>query len=240
MPDYLKGVAEIGGDVNALPYHNPDATFTSRGCVRNCPFCAVPKIEGQLRELETWDRKPIVCDNNLLACSKSHFDKVVDSLKGLKQVDFNQGLDSRFLTPYHADRLAELDLSCLRLAWDNVKYEQSFMDAVAVLDKAGFKRDMIRTYVLIGFTDTPEDAHYRLETLREMGILPSVMRFHPLDSMYFHNYVGPHWTEEKLVRLCNYYSRIGYIGWVPFEDYNPRIKRQPPEQMSFEQISPKE
>ena len=69
MPDYLKGVAMIGGDMDALWRHNPEATFTSRGCIRKCGFCAVPRIEGDLRELSTWEPKPIICDNNLLACS---------------------------------------------------------------------------------------------------------------------------------------------------------------------------
>lgn len=235
MPDFLADVAEIGGEVNALPYHNPDATFTSRGCIRRCPFCAVPKIEGELRELQTWEPKPVVCDNNLLACSKKHFNKVVDSLKEIKEVDFNQGLDSRLLTPYHAGRLGELDLLCLRLAWDNVKYEQPFMDAVTILDNAGFKRDMICVYVLIGFTDTPEDARYRLETLVKMNILPFAMRFHPLDSMRFHGYIGPHWTEDELIRFTRYYSRIKHLGWIPFDDYDPHKlgRKAPPEQATL-------
>lgn len=46
MPDYLADVAETGGDdVSALARHNPEATFTSRGCIRKCKFCAVPRIE---------------------------------------------------------------------------------------------------------------------------------------------------------------------------------------------------
>ena len=78
IPRYLAEVADIGGEVDALKKHNPNATFTSRGCVRNCPFCAVPRIEGQLRELTDWEPKPIICDNNLLACSRRHFDLVID------------------------------------------------------------------------------------------------------------------------------------------------------------------
>ncbi|MBU2249138.1 MAG: hypothetical protein KKD77_20495, partial [Gammaproteobacteria bacterium] len=110
MPDYLKDVAIIGGEVDALKHHNSEATFTSRGCIRNCPFCAVPKIEGELRELENWDPKPIICDNNLLACSKAHFDRVIDRLKPIRGVDFNQGLDARLLTVHHVGRLKELAL----------------------------------------------------------------------------------------------------------------------------------
>lgn len=32
-------------------FHNPCATFTTRGCVNNCSFCAVPKLEGDLKEI---------------------------------------------------------------------------------------------------------------------------------------------------------------------------------------------
>lgn len=219
MPAYLEEVAEIGGAVNALPHHNPDAVFTSRGCVRNCPFCAVPKVEGELRELSSWEPRPIVCDNNLLACSRSHFDKVIDSLKSLKAVDFNQGLDSRLLKRYHAERLAELDLACVRLAWDSVQYEQPFMDAVSILDQAGVKRDMMRVYVLIGFTDTQEDALYRLQTVKDMGMLPNPMRFHPLDALAHNSYVGTHWTEAELRRYMRYWARQNWLEHIPFEEY---------------------
>ena len=156
---------------DALPHHNPDATFTSRGCIRQCPFCAVPRIEGDLIELATWDSKPIVCDNNLLACSVRHFDRVIDSLKGLKGVDFNQGLDARLLTAHHVDRLRESDLYVVRFSWDSVSDERCVMDAVA-----RFPKRLVRVYVLIGFNDSPDDALYRLETLRGAGIRPNVMR----------------------------------------------------------------
>jgi len=85
------------GSPDALLRHNPNATFTSRGCIRHCSFCAVPKIEGDLVELKDWKVKPIICDNNLLACSDAHFDKVIDRLLANKitGIDFNQGLDAR-------------------------------------------------------------------------------------------------------------------------------------------------
>lgn len=220
MPDYMADVAYVNGaGVSALWRHNSNATFTSRGCVRRCPFCAVPKIEGPLVELDNWEPKPIVCDNNLLACSRRHFDQVVDSLKGLEGVDFNQGLDARLLTQYHAGRLAELDLARVRLAWDNTKYGNSFMQAFERLRKAKIPKSLISVYVLIGFQDTPEDAWFRLRTIKNMGITPFPMRYQPLDVLKKNQYVGPNWTNEELTRYMRYWGRLRYTAAVPFEEF---------------------
>ncbi len=218
-PGYLADVAEIGGEVKALPHHNPNATFTSRGCIRKCPFCAVPKIEGELRELGDWEPKSTVCDNNLLACSKAHFDRVIDRLKLLSGVDFNQGLDARLLTDYHAQRLTELKTKCIRLAWDDVRIESRFMAAFERLRKAGFPARHIRVYVLIGFDDTPEDALYRLQTIRTLGAWPNPMRYQPLDAQRRNEYVAPGWTEHELKRFARYWSRLRWLEHIPFEQY---------------------
>ena len=160
QPDFLADIAECGGDsYNAIKRHNPDACFTTRGCIRRCAFCAVPKTEGAFRELKNINLSPIVCDNNFLASSRRHFDFVVDGLKAFKNVDFNQGLDARLLTKYHTDRLAELDMHVVRLAWDNIRDERQFMQAFETLRGAGFPASKIRVYVLIGFNDTPEDSY---------------------------------------------------------------------------------
>ena len=218
-PDAMRGVAVTIGAVDALPRHNPDATFTSRGCPRRCPFCAVPIIEGSLVELDDWEPKPVVCDNNLLACSRHHFDTVIDRLKPVPRVDFNQGLDARLLTDYHADRLAELDTRVVRLAWDATRDEGKFLAAFHRLRKAGFSANVIRVYVLIGFDDTPEDALYRLETIRSLGMWPNPMRYQPLDAQVRDAYVAPGWTDRELRRYCRYWSRLRWLGGIPFEEF---------------------
>lgn len=218
-PSVMAGVADTRGAIDALPHHNPDATFTSRGCIRRCPFCAVPKIEGALVELDDWEPRPIVCDNNLLACSGRHFDKVIDKLKPLKDVDFNQGLDARLLSKYQALRLTELDFKCLRLAWDNTDYERSFMRAFELLRKVGVPARKIRVYVLIGFNDTPEDALYRLQTVKDLGSRPNPMRYQPLDAVRRNAYVGEHWTDRELKRYARYWSRLRWLEHIPFEEY---------------------
>lgn len=226
-PDYLAGVAHIGGQVDALPHHNPNATFTTRGCVRRCTFCTVPKIETDFIELAQWEPKPIICDNNFLASDPDHFNRVVDRLKPLSGIDFNQGLDARLLTKHHADRLAELDMRFVRLAWDDIRIERHFIRAFELLRQAGFPKKIIRSYVLIGHKDTPEDALHRLETIRQLGVTPYPMRYQPLDALRRNDYVAPGWTDRELKRFVRYWSNLNRLGAIPFDEFEAGERTKP-------------
>jgi hypothetical protein len=219
MPDYLADVAEVEENwPGAVQRHNQCATFTSRGCIRKCSFCAAWRIEGGLRELDDWPIRPIVCDNNLLATSQKHFDRVIDRLKPLARVDFNQGLDARLLTKYHAERLTELD--CIaRLAFDHISVEKMWLAALQRLLDAGMPKYRIRSYVLIGHNDTPEDALYRLELVRGLGIVPNPARYNPLDAMVRDKFVGPNWTHAQIQRYIRYWANLRFLGPIPFELY---------------------
>lgn len=219
MPELIPDWVTIGEDLPALGRHNPEATRTSTGCSRHCAFCAVPDIEGDLVELDDWSVQPVVIDNNLLACSRAHFDCVIDGLKGLSWCDFNQGLDARLLTSYHAGRLAELSRPVVRLAFDDVADEPSLVRAYLHLRDAGIPKSLIRVYVLIGFRDTPEDALFRLQLVRDLGIKPFPMRYQSLDCVRRNQYIAPGWTPVELDRYMSYWANLRYTEAVPFEDY---------------------
>jgi len=238
QPNYLDN-AMCGGHVPSLHRHNRLACFTTRGCIRQCPFCAVPRIEGEFRELDNYELQPIVCDNNFLASSRKHFDAVIDGLKQFDKVDFNQGLDARLLTPYHAERLAELDYNWLRIAWDDIRYERQFMRGWQILRDAGIPRGKIGVYVLIGFHDTPEDALYRLETIwHKLKSWPYPMRYQPLDAMGKDEYIGKHWTAYELKRYQRYWSGLRYLSAVPFAefDHTRRNHPTPKEQLAWTDV----
>ncbi len=203
--------------------HNPNATFTSRGCIRKCKFCAVPVIEGGLIELPIWIPRPIVCDNNLLACSQKHFDNVIDSLKPLRDVDFNQGLDSRLLTHHHANRIAELHMKIVRLAWDDTRSEKYFIESFNRLRVSGIPKSKIGVYVLIGFKDNPDDALYRLQTVRSLGAFPFPMRYQPVDTPIKNSFVGSSWTDGELKRFMRYWSNLRITSPIPFEEFSNEI-----------------
>ena len=162
---------------------------------------------------------PIVCDNNLLAASKKHFNRVIDREKVFDRVDFNQGLDARLLKPSHLSRLAELHLVHIRYSWDWVGMESQVMDAITATLAAGIPRKRISIYVLIGIEDTPEDALYRLESVRTLGIKPFPMRYQPLDALVKDSHVAPGWTAKELRRMMRYWSRQNWLSKVPYAEY---------------------
>jgi hypothetical protein len=225
MPDYVKDAADqVGGPCNQSPLkrHNPDATFTSRGCVHQCGFCAVPRIEGPLEELATWEPAPTVCDNNVLATSQKHFDRVIDRLKPISHVDFNQGLNVRMLTGHHIDRLKELHLPMIRIAFDHIGMESKVMNAIDQLRAAGFPRARIRCFVLFGFNDHVDDAMERMLLLRARGIRPSPQRYQAIEgkqALKKDAWVGPGWDPKELKKFQRYWSRQNWFSRVPYEDF---------------------
>jgi hypothetical protein len=203
---------------DTLSFHNPLATYTSRGCPNKCSFCAVPKIEGDLVELDTWKPAPVVCDNNITACSERHFEKVIDSLLPFPMVDFNQGLDAALFTDFHAWHLSRLQSVKVRFAYDK-KHKQTTVKQAIDLCRIHRITD-IGIYCLIGYDDSPEIAKSRLDEIRLWKVLPFAMRYQPLDTTIKNSFVADTWTEGKLRKFTQYYNHLNFKGFMPFEDFH--------------------
>lgn len=160
--------------------------FTTRGCIRRCPFCVVPKKEGNFRIVgdiySLWDRKHkkiVLLDNNILA-NKDHFLKIAGQLqKESLFVDFNQGLDFRLLDTDICEALKKLrnGSSChgqWRFAFDNPKDIKLVEEKLQLMKKYKIRGFW---YVLAGYNTTVQEDLDRLNFLRRHKQNVYLMRY---------------------------------------------------------------
>jgi hypothetical protein len=211
MPEEFSSLQHVSIK-NAMPgilqRVNSMATRTTTGCPRKCGFCGVSKIEPVFLELDDWPDLPIICDNNILAASFRHFDRVCDRLERWSWCDFNQGIDARLLTSYHAARFKRIRRPILRLAYDNCNMKNQWVSAYETLRTAGIIKKAIRSYCLIGYKDNPEQAWENCHFVEGYKIKPLPMWYHPLDALA-PNIV----TQEQKSSGWNDYERRKIMQW---------------------------
>lgn len=163
--------------------------FCTRGCLRSCKFCYVPKKEGKIRIVgdiyDIWDgksKKIMLLDNNLTAAPE-HLEKVCNQLIKEKLVtDFSQGLDIRLMKPWMAPLLNKVRLwKQIHFAFDDIKLEKTLLKQIDMLVENGLKTHKMMFYVLIGFNSTPEEDMRRIMILDSVGADAYVMPYNVKD-----------------------------------------------------------
>jgi hypothetical protein len=191
-------------------------THTSRGCVRKCEFCMVPKVEPKFTQRKIWpgdihkDSEEILFyDNNWLAKKSADIQKDVEKMgevvaqTNIRKIDFNQGLDCRLFTKEKAAILKSIPFDPMRFAFDGMHEDGHFQKAVRLV--AEISRWNIYSYVLYNFTDTPQDLYYRLRTMVELqketglDLVAFPMKYQPIAvNAKKGEHIGRHWTRQKL------------------------------------------
>lgn len=171
---------EKGGEFIPGLYLKKGYLITSRGCPNNCWFCAVPKREGGLRELDIKDGYNIL-DDNFLACSEQHILQVFEMLKRQKnRPEFTGGLESKILKPWHCQLLADVKTKRMYFAYDTPDDYEPLHEAGKLLRQYGFdnKGHELGCYCLIGYPkDTYEQATERLNNTIKAGFMPYAMLY---------------------------------------------------------------
>ena len=180
-PVKIGGVAygDPGGEFVPGMYLKKGYVITSRGCPNHCWFCRAWQNEGTIRELQITDGYN-VCDNNLLACSKEHQEKVFEML--LKQPErprFTGGFEALRFTEYHAKWMAKLKPEVTMFAYDTPDDWEPLVAASNILYGYNLlSGHNVRCYVLIGYRgDTIEKAEIRLKNTLSLGYMPFAMLY---------------------------------------------------------------
>ena len=128
-------------------------------------------------------------------------EKYRSKAKRARYIDFNQGVDGRKINDYTMSQLARLAIKPLRIAFDDIRLKDIYIEAVRLAYKYGVKE--MSNYILFNFLDKPEDLYERLriniELNRELQIhiFSFPMRYTPITETD-RSYVGQHWNVKYL------------------------------------------
>ena len=218
--DYSSLPAEIEAmrpDYSIYPTFGQAIGFLTRGCIRNCPWCIVPRKEGLIRPAETWEqiKRPdsqeiLFLDNNVLA-SDFGLDQIDRLGREQIRVDFNQGLDARLITPEIAKMLSKLHwIRFVRLSCDTSEMLPVIEQATAYLREAGIAPSRLWCYTLV---QDIEEAHGRVLALWKMGITPFAQAYRDYDG-------GE--PAEDLKHFTRWVNAKPIFKTVKWEDYKYR------------------
>lgn len=213
LPDEIEHACP---DYSLYPELDRSYGFLTRGCIRHCPWCVVPGKEGAIHahaDVEEFarHRKVVLMDNNVLA--HPHGIAQIEKMARLDlRVDFNQGLDARLVDAGIAKRLAALKwIENIRFACDSQGQMPSVERAVRNLREAG-SRTRVFCYVLV--RDDIEDAVFRLEFLKRLGVTPFAQPYRD-----FENRTKPTEAQKDVARWANLHRLFKGMTWAQFKQH---------------------
>lgn len=211
-------VEHIYPDYSLYPTLTKDTAFgfLTRGCPRGCSFCIVEKKEGRcsrkvadLSEFWRGQKKIVLCDPNILACKD--WRELLESIRDTHaEIDFNQGLDIRMMTPEKISLLNEINIKQIHFAWDRYQDKKLILPKFKMFSELSRMKNMRNTivYTIVNFDTTLEQDLERIYTLRDLGFWAYVMIYDKehCDRIY-----------RRLQRWCN--NRFIFSTTPRFEDY---------------------
>ena len=189
--------------------------FSSRGCVRQCKFCMVPRKEGafcqvaEIKDLINPKSKVLILNDNNLSADPLAIEKLAEIHDRGLVVDINQGCDIRLMTDELAKALSVVKhLRSIHYAWDLMGFEQQVFRGIKTLSKH-IKAYRQMCFILVGFdTDFSEDV-YRFQKLREFGVDPFVMVYNQKADERLKHFAR--WVNSRIYKVSSFES---YVPWM--------------------------
>ncbi|MBK7473336.1 MAG: radical SAM protein [Betaproteobacteria bacterium] len=196
VPDYSI-LAQIEKQY-VYPVHDAYFAYASRGCVRKCHFCGVPKLEGAQRDAQSITglvraieerhgpkRDLMLMDNNVVA--SGNYKNIIAEIRDLgfakgarltrpgrpsvqRRVDFNQGVDARILCKdeMYLREMSTICIKPLRIAFDHIGVRKPYETAIRMAHNVGLHE--LSNYMLYNFRDTPTDLYQRMRLNIDLNV----------------------------------------------------------------------
>jgi hypothetical protein len=122
----------------------------------------------------------------------------------MRYVDFNQGIDSRYVNEENMALLSQIPIRPMRIAFDHISLCDIYENAVRLADKYGVK--LLSNYILFNYKDKPEDLWERLAINLKLNnelkstIYSFPMKYIPVYGKESTNrkFLGPHWNKKYI------------------------------------------
>lgn len=180
------------------PVHDAYFAYASRGCVRKCHFCGVPKLEGAQRDAQPITevvraiderygpkRDLMLMDNNVVA--SANYRSIIAEIRDLgfvpgaklsrpgkvavqRRVDFNQGVDARILCKdkMYLQEMSTICIKPLRIAFDHIGVRKPYETSIRMAHEVGLHE--LSNYMLYNFHDTPTDLYQRMRLNIDLNV----------------------------------------------------------------------
>lgn len=150
--------------------------FLTRGCPNKCPWCVVPRKEGEIQPNNDVDEIAIegrthlvLMDNNILASGEYGLGQLRKIIERKYRIDFNQALDARLVTDEIAALLAQIKWidRRIRFGCDTHKQIADCERAIELINKHGFKGEyFLYTMLNDDFSESFARVNYWRERLK--------------------------------------------------------------------------
>lgn len=159
-------------------------------------------VQYQLVKYETATKENIISAYESMA---DIYEKYRNKSPKQRFVDFNQGTDCRYVTEELMQKMSEIPIRPLRIAFDYIGLAKQYTAAVRLAAKYGITE--LSNYILYNFQDKPEDLYNRLKINADLcqelnvAIFSFPMKYIPLfgEEAKHRDFTGKHWN-KKFIR----------------------------------------
>lgn len=197
--------------------------FLTRGCIRNCPWCVVPRKEGSIRPYQDVDEiavngrtNLILMDNNILTAGEyglQQSQKIID--RGYR-IDFNQAMDARLVTYDVAEVLAKVKWwKYIRFGCDTPHQVKECDQAITLIRDKGYAGEFFLYTMIHGDI---KECYERISYWKGKHKGKVTCFGQPYLNFTTTRQNIPQWQKD-MARWCN---RKELYKTIDFKDYEPR------------------
>ncbi len=193
--------------INDVAYINKSFTILSNFVKKNANKLIGTEIHNILKHHNLLNKKTITKTSVIAAYTdiKDIYELRRNKIPKKRYVDFNQGVDARYITEENMQLLSDIAIYPLRIAFDHIGIKNKYENAVRLAAKYNITR--LSNYLLFNFKDKPLDLFRRMQLNVDLSEELSIhiysfpMKYIPLfgEEAKHRHYIGKFWN-RKFIR----------------------------------------